>query len=73
MAGKKSRRNRPRPSARKKPFKDPEKRILIVTEGKVTEPESLKGLKDAVKNPLVDIEVVGGAGVPRRLLKRQEI
>ncbi|GAB4136801.1 MAG: RloB family protein [Planctomycetaceae bacterium] len=40
-----------------------------MTEGEVTEPEYLDGLKSEVKNPLVDIEVHGGIGVPRTIVE----
>lgn len=62
-------RNRRRRQARRKPFKDPKPVILIVTEGKVTEPEYLKGFREAVRNPRVHIEVVGGAGVPKTIVE----
>ena len=62
-------RNRERRPARPKPFKDPKPVILIVTEGKVTEPEYLDGFARATKNPRVHIEVRGGAGVPKTIVE----
>ena len=40
-----------------------------MTEGEVTEPEYLKGFAKAAKNPRVEIEVVGAAGVPMTVVK----
>ncbi len=62
-------RNRERRRARRKPFKAPKPLILVVTEGKVTEPEYLNGFKEASKNPRVDIRVVGGVGVPKTIVE----
>ena len=42
---------------------------LIVTEGKVTEPEYLKGFKETTRNSRVHIRVVGGAGVPKTIVE----
>jgi hypothetical protein len=64
--GKRDRERRP---ARRKPFKESKPIILIVTEGKVTEPEYLDGLARAFKNSRVKIEVVGGAGVPKTIVE----
>jgi len=52
-----NRRNRNRRKARRPPFKEARPRILVVTEGAVTEPQYLDGLKNACRNPLVDVEV----------------
>ncbi|MBI1313523.1 RloB domain-containing protein [bacterium] len=52
-----NRRNRDRRQARRAPFKEARPRILVVTEGAVTEPQYLDGLKKACRNPLVDVEV----------------
>jgi hypothetical protein len=38
--------------------------ILVVTEGKVTEPSYLNGFRDWVHNPRVQIRMVPGAGSP---------
>ncbi len=61
-------RNRERRPARRDPYKERKPIILIATEGEVTEPEYLEGLKRAVKNPRVEIEVFGGVGVPKTLV-----
>lgn len=43
--------------------------ILVVTEGKVTEPQYLSGLVRACRNPRVRVEVSGEHGVPRTLVE----
>ncbi len=63
------RRNRERRRARREPYRDSKPIILVVTEGEVTEPEYLRGFANAIKNPRVRIEVVGGAGVPRTIVE----
>jgi len=52
-----NRRNRPRKRPRRAPYKEPKPRILVVTEGEVTEPEYLEGFRKSCKNPLVDIRI----------------
>ena len=64
--GRKDRKRRP---ARRPPFRDRKPVILVVTEGKVTEPEYLDGFARATKNPRVKIEVVGGVGVPKTIVE----
>ena len=49
---------------RRAPSRERKKRILVVTEGKVTEPEYLKAFAHQRRNPLVHVEIVGPAGVP---------
>jgi hypothetical protein len=61
--------NRERRPARRPPYKDSKPVILVVTEGKVTEPEYLDGFARATKNPRVRIEVRGGVGVPRTIVE----
>jgi hypothetical protein len=64
--GKRDRKRRP---ARRAPFRDVKPRILVVTEGEVTEPEYLDGFRKAVRNPRVDIEYQKGAGVPKTIVE----
>lgn len=52
-----SARNRSRRQARTAPFRDPKPLILVVSEGKLTEPEYLRGLQRACRNPRVTIKV----------------
>jgi hypothetical protein len=42
---------------------------LVVTEGEVTEPQYLHGFVSWLKNPRVEIRVVGGAGAPRTIVE----
>jgi hypothetical protein len=62
-------RNRPRRKGRRPAFRDPKPRILIVTEGEVTEREYLEGFRDECRNPRVTIEVAKEHGVPKTLVK----
>jgi hypothetical protein len=63
--GKRDRKRRP---ARRKAFREAKPVILVVCEGKVTEPEYLHGFFKACQNPRVRIEVHGGQGVPRSIV-----
>lgn len=64
-----AKRNRNRRPARRVPYRESKPIILVVTEGKVTEPEYLYGLANVTKNPRVHIEIVGGAGAPRTIVE----
>lgn len=64
-----TKRNRTRRPARGEPVLDPKPTILVMSEGAVTEPEYLEGFVQFTKNPRVDVEVVGGAGVPRTIVE----
>jgi len=61
-------RDRERRTARRTPYKAPKPLILVVSEGEVTEKEYLEGFAKAAKNSRVDIEVVGGVGVPMTIV-----
>ena len=52
-----NRRERLRKQARREPFLESKPRILVVTEGQVTEPEYLSGFVKVCKNPRVEIKV----------------
>lgn len=56
--------------SRRGPVRDPKIRLVIICEGENTEPQYLKDFARHVGNPLVEIEVVGGAGVPMTLVDR---
>lgn len=58
------RRDRDRKPARRSPFLAPKPRLLIVCEGKVTEPEYFRGFANACKNSRVKLEIAPEAGVP---------
>ena len=62
-------RDRNRSQARRSAFKESKPVILVVTEGAVTEPEYLRGLARASRNPRVRIVVIEGAGVPRTIVE----
>lgn len=55
---------------RRRPSRNPRRRILIVTEGQVTEPEYILGLRRHYRLPLVELKVVGGAGVPKTVVEK---
>ncbi len=54
---------------RRRPRLEPRKRLLILCEGKVTEPSYLKSFRQQHRNPLVHIEVVPDCGVPKTLVE----
>ncbi len=53
-----------RAGRRRPPRLGQRKKILAVCEGKVTEPEYLKGLRRYLKSKLLEIKTIGGVGVP---------
>jgi RloB-like protein len=53
---------------RRRPSREPKIRILVVCEGKKTEPLYLRQLQHHVRNPRVHVEAVGPAGVPRTVV-----
>jgi hypothetical protein len=62
-------RDRQRRPARQPAFRTPKRRILIITEGAVTEKKYLEGLITACKNPCVEFKVIGGVGVPMTIVE----
>ncbi len=55
-----SRRDRSRRPARgRRPYREPKPKILVVTEGEVTEPEYIEGFKNTFKNLLVELCIKG--------------
>ena len=64
-----SKRDRDRRPARRQPFKDPKPRILVVCEGRFSEPEYLNGLIIACANPRVSVEIKPGSGVPKTIVE----
>lgn len=65
-----SRRDRDRRPARGSPHRAPKKRILVVCDGKVTEPQYLEGFKRWVRNPLVEVKTEPHRGGPRRVMEQ---
>ena len=51
------------------PVPAPKPRLLIVCEGKVTEPKYFRGFANACKNPRVTLEIAPEAGVPLTVVK----
>ncbi len=62
-------RNRSRRRGRRAPFRDPKPLILVVSEGEVTEPEYLNGVKNACRNPRVAVKVAEEHGTPMTLVR----
>jgi hypothetical protein len=62
-------RDRDRRVGRRPPFRDPKPRILIVSEGDVTEPEYFRGFANACRNPRVTVEIAPEHGVPRTVVE----
>lgn len=62
-------RDRERRSARREPFKDSRPTILIVCEGRVTEPEYLRDFYSDLKNPRVKIHFGNGEAVPLTIVR----
>jgi hypothetical protein len=64
------RRHDDRSIKRRGPSRQPKIRILVVCEGKKTEPGYLKQFQHHVRNPRVHIEPLGPAGVPISVVER---
>lgn len=62
-------RNRERRSGRRAPFREPRPRILVVCEGANTEKRYLEQFARFHWNPLVDVIVEGGKGVPLSVVR----
>jgi hypothetical protein len=66
MSNARSRQRRP---GRRPPFRDPLPRILIVSEGKNTEPEYFKGFAKFCHNSRVTVEIAPEHGVPKTVVE----
>ena len=64
-----SRRYRERRPARNKSLKESKPLILVVTEGKNTEPQYLHGFITQVRNPRVKVEIKTDGGVPKSVVE----
>jgi hypothetical protein len=62
-------RDRKRRPARGRAHKSPKRRLLVVCEGKVTEPAYIKGYERSARNATVDVEIHPEQGVPRTLVE----
>jgi hypothetical protein len=58
-----SRRDRDRRPGRRPPFRDPRPRMLIVCEGRNTEPQYFKQFSAFHRNSLVNVVIAPGQGV----------
>lgn len=56
--------------SRRKPRTSPRPRVLVLTEGEVTEPEYLNGVRIALRLSTVDIKIMPSGAVPRTLVER---
>ena len=66
-----ARRHRTRKAARQTPFREPKPIILVLCEGRVTEPQYLTGFALACENPRVQVEIVDEYGNdPKTLVKK---
>lgn len=65
-----SHRDRDRREGRRPSTRRPRRRFLVVTEGDVTEPSYLDGLKRFFRNPLVEVVVEGGHGDPSHVVEK---
>jgi hypothetical protein len=63
-----AKRNRNRKPARPRPYKNSKPVILVVTEGKVTEPNYIKTFAKHCRNPRVEVLLYGGIGVPKTIV-----
>lgn len=64
-----AKRNRNRKPARRTPYKNAKPIILVVTEGRVTEPGYIKTFAGYHRNPRVEILLHGGIGVPKTIVE----
>ena len=62
------RRDRKKRPARGPAARTPRRRILVVCEGEVTEPEYIEGFRRWCRNPLVEVIVAPEHGVPTTLV-----
>lgn len=62
--------NLTRPLARRPPYKEPRKRVLIFCEGTVTEPQYFDDFRRHEQNPLVDVVIDEGGVSPKTLVER---
>ncbi|WP_058556685.1 RloB family protein [Thiohalocapsa sp. ML1] len=66
------RRERQRRPARRAARKDPKRRLLLVCEGEVTEPQYFRGFERWARNNTVEIDIADEHGVPLTLVRRAE-
>ncbi len=64
-----SRRDRDRRPARRAATKSPKRRLLVVCEGKRTEPDYIRGYERHVRNATVKIEIPDARGEPKKIVE----
>lgn len=64
-----NRRDRKKQGSRRKPFLDPKRRLLVVCEGKNTEPQYIRGLAYCYRNAILEITIPTEQGDPKRLVE----
>ncbi|MBI3688166.1 MAG: RloB domain-containing protein [Actinobacteria bacterium] len=55
---------------RRRPFRPPRPRILVVCGGARTEPQYIKGLRDHLRNPAVDVTIGTDGRDPAQIVRR---
>lgn len=65
-------RDRSRRPARRPPFRRPKRKILIVCEGKNTEPQYFRQFAAARRESLIDVDVAPEAGVPLSVVRKAQ-
>lgn len=59
-----------RPLGRKSKQRETKQKIIIVSEGKNTEPEYFRNFRAEYKSTLVELEIIGAAGDPKRIVEK---
>ncbi len=64
-----NRRGRTKQVARRKPFRTPKRRLLVVCEGENTEPQYIRGLEKYLRDATLSIEIPPERGDPKKLVE----
>jgi hypothetical protein len=64
-----NRRGRMKQEARRKPFRSPKRRLLVVCEGENTEPQYIRGLERFLRDATLSIEIPPERGDPKKLVQ----
>ena len=64
-----NRRGRTKQEARRKPFRSPKRRLLVVCEGVNTEPQYIRGLERFLRDATLSIEIPPERGDPKKLVE----
>jgi hypothetical protein len=63
------RRGRMKQEARRRPFRTPKRRLLVVCEGEITEPQYFRGLERFLRDATLSIEIPPERGEPKNLVE----